>query len=63
MDIFESEKIQVRAHNFKKFRETTQDLIKKLFDSQLESKKKIIFDLETQLINANNSGIAHIEQK
>ena len=58
MDIFESEKIQVRAHNFKKFRESTQELIKMLFDTQLESKKKIIFDLETQLINANNSGLA-----
>lgn len=58
MDIFESEKIQVRAHNFKKFRESTQELIKRLFDTQLESKKKIIFDLETQLINANNNGVS-----
>ena len=58
MDIFESEKIEVRAHNFKKFRESTQELIKRLFDTQLESKKKIIFDLETQLINANNNGVS-----
>ena len=36
--------------NFKKFRQSTQQLIQKLFDNQLHAKKLIIHDLETQIL-------------
>lgn len=47
-------KIEVRAQNFRKFREATSDLVKSLFDTQLKAKKAIISDLEDQLISTHN---------
>jgi len=46
---FDPEKINVRANNFKKFRQSTQDLIKQLFEHQLESKCQIVKQLESQV--------------
>lgn len=44
---FDPEKINTRANNFKKFRQSTTDLIKQLVEYQLESKCQIIKELES----------------
>lgn len=43
---FDPEKINTRANNFKKYRQSTSDLIKQLFDQQLADKCRIIKELE-----------------
>lgn len=51
LGIFDSSKVATRAQNFKRFRQSTSNMIQKLFDSQLNSKKFIIRDLENQLLS------------
>lgn len=46
---FDSEKIKTRANNFKKFRESTTNLIRQLFDYQFEQKCQIIRELQAQI--------------
>jgi hypothetical protein len=58
-----SDKIQTRALNFKKFRESTQEIIKQLFQTQLESKKTIIHNLESQLLNFHANSSDKINEK
>lgn len=52
-DEYVTPQLKTRAQNFKKFRQSTQLLIQRLFDNQLHSKKLIINDLENLIIKEN----------
>lgn len=62
-DLFLAEKLKVRAQNFKKFRQSTTQLIQKLFDNQLHAKKLIINDLESLVIKEQDDHKHLVTQK